>query len=397
MSFAPLFLKPQQERRIRKGHLWVYSNEVDTQKSPLADFTVGQQVVLTSATGQALGIAVLNPQNLICARLISRSTNARLGKALFKHRIAEALSLRETCFDAPYYRLLFGDADFLPGVVADRFGDHLVVQIASAAMEEHKSALLEALQEAVPSKGILLRNDHGARELENLPLYSEVIGELPEQLALVENGVSFRVPSQEGQKTGWFYDHRENRRMLAPLVKGKRVLDVFSYVGGWGVQMAVAGAERVTCVDSSSQALGYVEQNAELNACDERMEAIEGKAVEVLKFLLEEQEKFDVVVLDPPAFIKRKKDQKSGEAAYRHLNELAIRLLNPGGLLLSASCSMHLAADSLSDIVRGASVHLDRRCQILSSGGQGPDHPVHPAIPETRYLKALLVRILSRK
>lgn len=397
MSFASLFLKPQQDRRICKGHLWVYSNEVDNKKSPLTNFVVGEQVVVTSASGRALGLAVVNPHNLICARLVSRDLKARLGLSLFKKRIKEALSLRQGIFEAPYYRLLFGDADFLPGVVADRFGDYVVLQIASAAMEQHKEPLLQALQEMLDCRGVLLRNDHAARALENLPLYTEVVGDLPEQFALVENGVHFRVPSQDGQKTGWFYDHRYNRAMLAPWVSGKRVLDVFSYVGGWGVQLAKAGAKQVTCVDSSAAALSYVEQNAELNACDDRMEAIEGKALDVLKFLIEEQEKFDVVVLDPPAFIKRKKDQKSGEAAYRHINELAIRLLQPGGLLLSASCSMQLPAASLTDIVRGAAMHLDRKCQLLLCGGQGPDHPIHPAIPETNYLKAQLFRILSRQ
>ncbi|MBX2857683.1 MAG: class I SAM-dependent rRNA methyltransferase [Cellvibrionaceae bacterium] len=397
MSFPPLFLKSQHDRRIRKGHLWVYSNEVDSKKSPLNNFAVGEQVVLTGASGQALGLAVVNPNNLICARLVSRSLNVRLGESLFKKRIQEALSLRQAIFDAPYYRLLFGDADFLPGVVADRFGDYVVLQIASAAMEQHKQSLLQALQAVLGCRGVLLRNDHAARQLENLPLYSEVVGDLPEQLELIENGVQFRVPSRDGQKTGWFYDHRCNRAMLAQWVSGKRVLDVFSYVGGWGVQLAKAGAKRVTCVDSSATALSYVEQNAELNACDDRMEAIEGSALEVLKFLIEEQEKFDVVVLDPPAFIKRKKDQKSGEAAYRHINELAIRLLQPGGLLLSASCSMQLPAASLQDIVRGAAMHLDRKCQLVYCGGQGPDHPVHPAIPETNYLKAQLFRILSRQ
>jgi len=239
-------------------------------------------------------------------------------------------------------------------------------------------------------------NDHSARALENLPSYVETLGEVPEELTLVENGVKFVVPAQGGQKTGWFYDHRLNRAQLQAWVKDKTVLDVFSYVGGWGVQAAVAGASKVTCVDVSEQALNYVERNAELNGCDDRMEAIEGKAIDVLKMLVEEGEKFDVVVLDPPAFIKRKKDQKAGEAAYRHINELAIRLLQSGGLLVSGSCSMHLGADTLQDIVRAASAHLDRDCQLVYSGGQGPDHPVHPSIAETSYLKAQFYRVLTR-
>jgi len=397
MSFASIFLKPQHDRRIRKGHLWVYSNEVDVSKSPLQNFEVGEQVLVCSHTGQALGLAVMNPQNLICARIFSRKTKLSLGEAFFKKRITQALELRQMYFEKPFYRLVYGDSDFLPGVVIDRFGDDLVVQIASAGVEQHKQALISALEASLPCRSILLKNDHSARSLEGLEQYTEAFGEVPTELELEENGTRFVVPLEKAQKTGWFYDHRCNRAELQKWVRGKRVLDVYSYAGAWGVQLANAGASHVACVDASSTALEYVEKNAELNGCDDRMEALEGNALDVLKVLIEEQEKYDVVVLDPPAFIKRKKDQKSGEAGYRHINELAIRLIKPGGLLMSASCSMHFESDKLIETVRGASVHLDRRSQLLYSGAQGPDHPIHPAIPETRYLKAYLFRILMRE
>jgi 23S rRNA (cytosine1962-C5)-methyltransferase len=304
--------------------------------------------------------------------------------------------LRQFLYAEPFYRLVYGDSDFLPGVVVDRFGDYLSVQISSAGMEYARDALVDALQMTLEPRGILLRNDHGARQLESLPEYQHSIGQVPEQFSVKENGTEFTVAARAGQKTGWFYDHRENRQRLQRYCRERSVLDVFSYVGGWGIQAAVAGAREVICVDASAAALELAGVNAGRNACDDRVSGIQGKAIDVLKLLVDEGRKFDIVVLDPPAFIKRRKDQKAGAAAYRHINELALRLLAPGGLLVSASCSMHLAADALTDIVRGAAQHIDRDLQLLYSGGQSPDHPVHPSIPETRYLKAHFYRALPR-
>lgn len=392
-SLPELILKSQADRRLKRGHLWIFSNEVDIAKTPLKTLEIGQQVRVTSHQGRALGIATVNPNNLICARLVSRDPAHMLDKSLLVHRIKQALALRQACFTEPYYRLVYGDSDLLPGLVVDRFGDYLVVQIATAGMEAQREAVVEALQKCLKPTGILLRNDHSARALESLDSYVEAVGEVPEAVELVENGVRFTAPIVAGQKTGWFYDHRENRAFLQRLAPGKRVLDVFSYVGGWGVQAAVAGASEVVCVDSSEQALQWLAENATLNGVEDRMSGLQGKAAAVLKQLVEQGEQFDIVVLDPPAFIKRKKDQRSGEAAYRHLNELAIRLLARDGLLVSASCSMHLDTSGLVDIVRGAARHLDRHAQIIHQGGQGPDHPVHPAIPETSYLKAVFARV----
>lgn len=394
MSLPVLILKSQADRRLKLGHLWIYSNEVDVERSPLKTFEAGAQALVTSHSGKPLGIAVMNPNALICGRLVSRSEKYPLNKSLLVHRINQSLALRELTFDQPYYRLIFGDADLLPGLVVDRFGDYLVVQIASAGMEKVKDEIVEALVQTLKPRGILLSNDHSARALEALPEYVEVAyGEVPEQVELVENHTRFLAPVHGGQKTGWFYDHRINRAQLQAYVKGKRVLDVFSYIGGWGIQAAQAGAREVVCVDASEAALDGVERNAGLNGVSERVSTIQGKAIEVMKHLIAQDEHFDVVVLDPPAFIKRRKDQKSGEAAYRHVNELGMRLLGRDGLLVSASCSMHLHRDTLLDIVRGAGRHLDRHVQIIGQGGQGPDHPVHPAIPETDYLKAVFARV----
>ncbi|MDQ2076552.1 class I SAM-dependent rRNA methyltransferase [Marinimicrobium sp. ABcell2] len=388
-----LKLKPGADRRLKLGHLWIYSNEVDVVASPLKSFEAGQQVRVENNKGKCLGLAFINPNGLICGRLVSRDEHLVMNKSLLVHRFKQALSLRQLFYPQPYYRLVYGDSDWLPGLVVDRFGDYLVVQIASAGMEALKEEIVTALQQVLQPKGILLSNDHGARDLEGLSSYAESVGEIPDQVELIENDTRFRVPLGEGQKTGWFYDHRDNRARLRHCVAGKRVLDVFSYLGGWGVQMASAGASSVTCVDVSGQALEWAEENARLNDVGERLSTLQGKAVDVLKELHAADERYDVVILDPPAFIKRRKDQKAGEGAYRHINELGIRLLGRDGLLLSASCSMHLGRDSLQEIVRASSRHLDRQAQILARGGQSPDHPIHPAIPETDYLKAVLARV----
>jgi len=395
MSLPSLRLKANADRRLRNGHLWVYSNEIDVAATPLSGFAAGDQAQLEAAGGKPLGIVAMSPNNLICARLVSRDIKVPLDKSLLVHRLNVALSLRDRLFDKPYYRLVFGDSDLLPGLVVDRFGDILVVQLASATMENHKEDLIAALVQVIKPSGILFKNDSAARDAEGLTRYVETaFGLVPEWVALEENGVKFEAPVIAGQKTGWFYDHRMNRARIAPYVKGKRVLDLYSYIGGWGVQAAAFGASDVFCVDASAFALDGVERNATLNGFADKITCIEGDVFEALKELKNSEERFDVIVADPPAFIKRKKDMKNGEGAYRRLNEQAMRLLSKDGILVSASCSMHLPEDDLQNILLTSARHLDRNIQLLERGGQGPDHPVHPAIAETRYIKSITCRLL---
>jgi len=394
-SLPSLRLKANADRRLRAGHLWVYSNEIDVAATPLHGFAAGDQAVLEAAGGKPLGIVAMSPNNLICARLLSRDVKHVLDKSLLVHRLNVCLSLRERLFDKPCYRLVYGDSDLLPGLVVDRFFDILVVQLASATMEAHKDDVLAALIQVCKPSGILFKNDSSARDAEGLERYvATAYGEVPEWVALEENGVKFEAPVIEGQKTGWFYDHRMNRARLAPYVKGKRVLDLFSYIGGWGVQAAAFGASEVFCVDASAFALDGVERNATLNGFAEKVTCVEGDVFAALRELKSAEARFDVVIADPPAFIKRKKDIKNGEAAYRRLNETAMRLLNKDGILISASCSMHLEEDNLQNILLTSARHLDRNIQLLERGAQGPDHPVHPAINETRYIKSLTMRLL---
>ncbi|MDI5890128.1 class I SAM-dependent rRNA methyltransferase [Halomonas rhizosphaerae] len=393
-ALRSLRLKKNADRRLKAGHLWLYSNEIDIQATPLKEIEAGAQVVVEAANGKAMGVAYVNPHSLICARMVSRDPAQGLDRSLLVHRLNQALALRQRLYDKPFYRLVHGEGDLLPGLVIDRFGDVLVVQLNTAGMQAVLPELLDALDKVLSPSSVVLRNDTSGRRQEGLEAGVEVVkGELPDQVLLEENGVQFVAPVLDGQKTGWFFDHRVNRAWLNGLVAGKRVLDLFSYVGGWGVQAAANGAREVLCVDASGPALERVAENAALNGLHEQVAVGEGDAFEVLAALKAEGEEFDVVILDPPAFIRKRKDIPNGERAYGKLNREAMRLLGRDGLLLSASCSMHLAPERLVDVVRGAVRHQDRQGQILFQGHQGPDHPVHPAIPETSYLKALGVRV----
>lgn len=394
-QYPVLKLNKNEERRIRAGHLWVFSNEVNVQETPFDQFEPGSLVDVQASNGKSMGIAYINPASLICARLLSRDPNYPPNQSLLVHRIKVALSLRERFFGKPYYRLVYGESDFLPGLVVDRFGDVLVVQITTLGMEKFKQEIIAALDKVIRPQVIVLRNDSSAREREGLDAYVETVqGELPEKVLIEDMGVKYDVPILQGQKTGWYYDQRMNRQALTGLVKGMRVLDVFSYIGAWGVKAAVEGANEVMCIDASEQALDSVHHNAELNGVADKVATLQGDAFDALKELREAKEKFDLVIVDPPAFIKRKKDFKNGREAYFRLNQMAIQVLSKDGMLVSGSCSHHLPRQELQNIILQASRHLDRNAQILIQGYQGPDHPVHPAIPETEYLKAIYARVM---
>ncbi|REC94055.1 SAM-dependent methyltransferase [Kushneria indalinina DSM 14324] len=389
-----LRLKKNADRRLKAGHLWLYSNEIDITETPLKSFEPGAQAIIEAASGRAMGVAYVNPNSLICARVVSRDTDVMLGRSLLVHRFKQALSLRERLFARPFYRLVHGEGDLLPGLVVDRFDDVVVVQLNTLGMEKVRDEIIDALNKVLSPRVIVLRGDTAGRRLEQLDEHVEIVqGSLEGAVALEENGVRFETDVVGGQKTGWFFDHRDNRAWFNTQVAGKRVLDVFSYVGGWGVQAAVSGASEVVCVDESTPALERVMDNAALNGVEDRVSTLEGDAFKALAQLKAQGEVFDAIVLDPPAFIRKRKDIAAGERAYGRLNREAIRLLGRDGLLMSASCSMHLASDRLVDIVRGAARHQDRHAQLIYQGHQAGDHPIHPSIPETAYLKAMGVRI----
>lgn len=385
-------LKKDEERRLYAGHLWIYSNEINNAKTPLKHFSAGDLVRIENHQGKFLANAYLNPNTLLAARVLSWDRDEEIDTTFFITRITRALQLRTALFGDPFYRLVYGESDGLPGLVVDRFGDVLVIQISTQGMERLRPFILEALIEVLKPSAIIARDDASARVTEGLTgEVNTVHGTAPEYVTITENGVQFQIPVLTGQKTGWFYDHRENRARLQNLVKGKRVLDVFSYIGGWGIQAAKAGASSVTCIDSSEQALACLNTNAKLNQVTDKIATHQQDAFAALDALVAQKEKFDVVVLDPPALIKRRKDMKAGEGAYLHLNQRAFELLGENGVLVSASCSLHLAYEDLINIVRKAGNTAHKQPRVIAQGHQGPDHPVHPAISETNYLKALFV------
>jgi 23S rRNA (cytosine1962-C5)-methyltransferase len=397
MSLSPLRLKKDQERRLLAGHCWVYSNEVDTDSTPLNTFEPGQPVQILSHRGRWLGQGYVNPHSLICARLVSRLRKRPPSPSFWIERIRTALELRERLYRRPFYRLIFGESDGLPGLIADRYGDLLALQITTAGMEQARADILTALEQVLRPTCIVLRNDIQVRELEGLVQGVEtVLGDPPDTIELQEGETRFLVDPLTGQKTGWFYDQAENRARMLRFGTPNRVLDLCSYVGAWGVQAAVAGAEEVVCVDSSPTALERAGENADRNGVVARVSGLQGDAFDVLRALREQQERFDLVILDPPAFIKRRKDAKEGTRAYQRLNRLGLELVEPGGLLVTSSCSYHMDRTAFLGTARRAAQSAGCTLQLLQAGGQGPDHPIHPAIPETEYLKTFFFRVLPR-
>lgn len=393
MSTLPVLrLKRGEDRRPRAGHLWIFANEVDVRDTPLTSFEPGSDVFVEDFRGGFLGTATVNPHSLICARIHSHARRP-LDGALVRERLASALALRERLFDGPWYRLAHGEGDFLPGLVIDRFGDHVTVQPNTLAWERRADLVREALADLVHPASVLWDRSVPARLHEGLELGRDSEGPVPEEMEVPENGCVFTVSLAGGQKTGWFYDQRANRALVAPFAKDADVLDAFCYVGGFGVVAAMNGAKSVTFADASSRALEHARLNLSRNAPDCACETLCGDAFETLAKLAAEGRRFRVVSVDPPAFIKRRKDMKEGLAAYRRLQSLAVSLVEEGGVLLTSSCSHALHVDELRGAVAVACAKHGRLARLLATGLQGPDHPVHCSMPETAYLKCLLVAL----
>jgi 23S rRNA (cytosine1962-C5)-methyltransferase len=395
MSIPVLKLKRGEDRRLRAGHLWIFSNEVDTAATPLTQFEPGAAVQVHSDRDQFLGYAYVNPRTLIAARIVGRDPDFPLDSSLIVHRLKVALSLRERLYREPFYRLVFGESDGLPGLVLDRFGDLVVAQSGTAGIDRLSGEIEAAVAKVLSGTKLVWKNDSGAREIEGLERSVRAAGEgaIPAEISVREQGVDFVAPLADGQKTGWFYDQAANReRLRRYLPAGARVLDVCSYVGGWAVTALKGGAGSATCVDSSATALEYVARNARANGVE--VTTIKQDAFDALKALQESGARFDVVILDPPAFAKRKKDLPQAQGAYRRMNQLAMPLIEQDGILVSCSCSHHMGIDDLMSAIQSAARHSSRFVQVLEQGGQSPDHPVHPAIPETRYLKSFFSRVV---
>ena len=389
-----LRLAPKADKRVRLGHNWIFSNEIDAAASPLPSFKPGELVRVADAARNPVGLAYVNPGALIAARMLTRDVRATIDDAWFAARIRRALALREKLYDTPFYRLVYGESDGLPGFVVDRYGDVCVAQLNTAGALALREPFVSAMASVIAPKGLLLRNAGSTRALEGIDPLDDALGDVPDRIEIRENDMRISAPLREGQKTGYFYDQRDNRARLRRYVKpGDRVLDVFSYVGSWALSALHAGAASVTCVDQSQLALDYAEENA--RAIDRDVVTLIGDAREIMRSLHAERERFDVVVLDPPALVKRKKDAAAGESHYRRLHEAACKLISGDGFLITASCSHHLPVERLTRIAFDSARETGRRMQLLERHGHGPDHPVHPAMPETEYLKALYLRVTS--
>ncbi len=394
IDLPEIYLRAKADYRLKKSHLWVYSNEIDTKLTNIKDIAAGIDVIIKNVDQKVMGVGYFNPNTLISARIMRLFDNQPINVKLFIDRIKSALELRELFFTEQCYRLIYGESDFLPGLVIDRFQDIFVVQISTFGMERYLPFIIEALNKIFIDPAILLKNNGKMREIEGLASYVQwQQGTERQDAYLIENGVAFYAPIVNGQKTGWFFDHRTMRYNLSKIAKDKTILDIFCYVGAWGITAAKAGATEVTCTDLSDFAIDYVKKNAQLNNLD-NVKTITGDAFDVMQSLHEKEQIFDIVVLDPPAFIPKKKDLAKGIASYRKANLQAMRLVAKNGILISSSCSMHLELDELQTAILLAANKLGRKVQILEYAGQAADHPVHPAIVETRYLKTIIAKII---
>lgn len=388
-----LRLMPGGHRRWVMGHPWIYSNEIRMDGAAKA-LAPGTLVRLVAEHGEAIGLASFNPHTLIAARLISRAPEARIDAAFLAERLRRALALRERIVPTPFYRLVHAEADGLPGLVVDRYGDAVAIQANSAGMEHLTPLLLEALESVLAPAAVLLRNDSAARALEGLP--QEVAwakGDGPRWIELIENGARFPLELGHGQKTGWFFDQRENRAMVAALAAGARLLDLYCYGGGFSVQAALAGALEVVAIDRSEAALALAARAAEINGVAARCRFERGEAFDRLQRLRAAGERFDIVLADPPAFVKSRKELAQGAKGYRKLVRLAAPLVSAGGFLFIASCSHQVDAALFAEQVRRGLVDANRSGRILAATGAAKDHPVHPSLPESAYLKAQLLQL----
>lgn len=389
MSGYPLVrLRAGEGRRLRAGAPWAFSNEIAMTPEAKA-LPPGGLVRLEGDDGVRFGVAMFNPHSLIAARILDRDPDAEIDAGWMRGRLAEAAALRARICDSPFHRLAHAEGDRLPGLIIDRYGEAAVLQANTAGMERLTPFILEALE--FPT--IVVRNDSAARRHEGLAEEIALVRGTEARVEVVEGGVCFPVDLLAGQKTGWFFDQRANRDRVAALASGARVLDLFCHTGAFGLRCAAAGAASVTLVDSSAAALDLAQTAAALNGlsgvafrrCD---------VFEELPVLAARPERFDIVVCDPPALAKSRKDAAAALRAYGKLASLAAALVAPGGFLFTASCSHHAPAEAWAERVAWGLHRARREARLLATTGAGPGHPVHPHLPETAYLKGLLVQVV---
>jgi len=383
-----LTLRRGHDRRVRGGHPWVFSNEIESLDGPAAP---GTAVEIVAADGQRLGTGYYNPHSLIAARILTRKTESIDTPEFFVNSLQKALEYRlRVCGGLETLRLVHGEGDGLPGLVIDRYGDVLSVQLLTAGMDLRREAIVAALRELFAPHAIVGRNDSAARELEGLPRQVELLhGEAPGPVSTTINGLQFAVDVMAGQKTGLFLDQRENCRRLEGLVQGTEVLDLFCYAGAWSLHAAKYGAKHVTGVDVSAAAVGQAGENARRNGFEKHCRFV---AADVFEFLREQRGRcFGTVILDPPAFIKNRKHLEEGKKGYLTVNRRALEMVAPGGVLVTCSCSHHLDRETFLTLITHAAQKARRNIRLVEMRGQAADHPILPACPETDYLKCAVL------
>ncbi|RJX20944.1 MAG: class I SAM-dependent rRNA methyltransferase [Ammonifex sp.] len=383
---ARVILLPGREKRLLSGHPWVYFTQVGEVEG---EFAAGDVLEVCDARGRFLGRGYANPSSQIFARLLTRRRDEAIDREFFRRRLEAAAAYRKKVVkDTTAYRLVNAEADFLPALVVDRYGNYLVVQFLALGMERFKQTVIELLIEMFTPEGIYERSDAGVRAREGLqPFSGPLYGEVPKFTVVSENGVRYRVDLHAGQKTGFFLDQRENRKAVAELAAGARVLDCFCYTGGFAVSTARAGAGSVLAVDSSGAALELAAQNALLNEVAGRCTFREANSFDELRGLADSGEQFDLVVLDPPAFTKSKQALAGAVRGYKEINLRALKLLVPGGYLATCSCSYHLGEALFLETIAAAARDARRTLRLVELRRQARDHPVLPEVPETYYLK----------
>jgi 23S rRNA (cytosine1962-C5)-methyltransferase len=385
-----IILKKNADRRVRKGHLWVFSNEIAN--PPVAELEAGSVHELRDASGEFLGMVYANPASLITARILSRK-RTDIDEEFFQTRIRGALERRRRLYpDRDFYRIVFSESDLLPGLIVDRYASVLSIQSLTAGMDQLMEMVLSVLISELSPEGICLRNDSPMRLLEGLPQEKIIAyGSVPETVTIESSDVKFLVDVMNGQKTGFFLDQESNRHLMRQYVfPGARVLDLFAYTGAWGLHAAAAGAEEVTAVDSSRSALDMAFANAALNGVQDRYRPMKDSVVDYLK---KTHSAWDVIVLDPPAFIKGRAQIKEGMKGYIDINRRALTKLNPEGILVTCSCSHHMDMATFEEVLLSASRQSGKDLRVLDVKGQGPDHPFLLTMPETRYLKVIVGQV----
>ena len=382
-----LYLKPKEHRRLFKGHLWSFSNEL---QSLPKDIAAGETVKLYTHDNKFVGSGFYNPHSLIAFRLLSR-TGEVPDRDFFRKKIMNALDLRVKIYpesDTNALRLVHGESDGLPGLVIDRFNTAYALQAFSAGMDRHLPLICDVLADLFQPSSIVVRNESALRELEGLPLYKKIVhGSTADAVQIIHDiGLQYLINLLEGHKTGFFLDQRDNRRIIRKLANGAETLDVFTSDGGFGLNALFGGATSATMVDTSHEALQRAEKNAKLNKLP-NYSLIQGDAFEVMNHLIEEKKSYDLVILDPPSFTKSRKNLPSALHAYKKLNKLGLQLVKNGGFLATASCSHHVSEEDFLGVIRQASFSEKKQLRLVFRNSQPADHPVLLSMPETHYLK----------